>query len=135
MCQPRVIMVMMKLVERWLAGETEVLGENLPQYRFVHHKPHMICPDLNPGRRGGKPATNRLSYGTAWCLIKYRDMSTVFHAPIRKQEGLKEERRREEQRQEMWGGKEEVDEENCEEDYRKRKEIVTSNDIKFFSEC
>jgi hypothetical protein len=23
------------------------------------------CPDANPGRRGGKPATNRLSYGTA----------------------------------------------------------------------
>jgi hypothetical protein len=26
--------------------------------------PH-ACPDANPGRRGGKPATNRLSYGTA----------------------------------------------------------------------
>jgi hypothetical protein len=25
--------------------------------------PH-ACPDTNPGRRGGKPATNRLSYGT-----------------------------------------------------------------------
>jgi hypothetical protein len=23
------------------------------------------CPDANPGRRGGKPATNLLSYGTA----------------------------------------------------------------------
>jgi hypothetical protein len=23
------------------------------------------CPDANPGRRGGKPATNRLSYATA----------------------------------------------------------------------
>jgi hypothetical protein len=23
------------------------------------------CPDANPGRRGGEPATNRLSYGTA----------------------------------------------------------------------
>jgi hypothetical protein len=23
------------------------------------------CPDANPGRRGGKPASNRLSYGTA----------------------------------------------------------------------
>jgi hypothetical protein len=43
--------------------ETEVLGENLPQCRFVHHKPHMLCPDANPGRWGGKPATNRLSYG------------------------------------------------------------------------
>jgi hypothetical protein len=24
------------------------------------------CPDANPGRRGGKPATNRLNYGTAF---------------------------------------------------------------------
>jgi hypothetical protein len=38
-----------KLVE-WLAGETEVLGENLPQCRFVHHKPHML-----PGREPGPP--------------------------------------------------------------------------------
>jgi hypothetical protein len=30
-----------------------------------NHKPQMFCPDANPGRRGGKPATNRLSYGTA----------------------------------------------------------------------
>jgi hypothetical protein len=29
LCQPRVIMLMEKLVE-WLAGETEVLGDNLP---------------------------------------------------------------------------------------------------------
>jgi hypothetical protein len=34
-------MMMEKLVEK-LAGETEVLGENLPQCRFVHHKPHML---------------------------------------------------------------------------------------------
>jgi hypothetical protein len=29
---------------------TEVLGENLPQRRFVHHKPHML-----PGREPGPP--------------------------------------------------------------------------------
>jgi hypothetical protein len=65
LCQPRVIMMMEKFREWWLAGETEVLGENLPQCRFVHHKPHMTWLRANPGRRGGKPATNRLSYGTA----------------------------------------------------------------------
>jgi hypothetical protein len=48
-----------------IGRETEVLGKNLPQCRFVHHKPHMLCLDANPGRHGGKPATNRLSYGTA----------------------------------------------------------------------
>jgi hypothetical protein len=32
----------------WLAGETEVLGENLPQWRFVYHKSHML-----PGREPG----------------------------------------------------------------------------------
>jgi hypothetical protein len=48
LCQARMIM-MEKLVE-WLAGEIEVLGENLPQCRFVHHKSHTL-----PGREPGPP--------------------------------------------------------------------------------
>jgi hypothetical protein len=56
--------MMEKLVE-WpvLAGETEVLGENLPRHHYVNHKSHLPDPGANPGRRGGKPATNRFSYG------------------------------------------------------------------------
>jgi hypothetical protein len=53
-----------------LAGETEVLGENLPQRHFCpSQNPTWPDPHLNPVRRGGKPATNRLSYGAAFPSI------------------------------------------------------------------
>jgi hypothetical protein len=65
LCQTRVTMMLEKLVEWWLAGEPEVLGENLPHSHFVHHKPHMLYLGANPGRHGRKSATNSLSYGTA----------------------------------------------------------------------
>jgi hypothetical protein len=48
---------------------TEVVGENLPQCRFLHHKSHMLCPDADLGRHGGKPAANRVSYGTACTIV------------------------------------------------------------------
>jgi hypothetical protein len=55
-----------QLVEWRLAGETEVLGENLPQHHFIHHKiPHNQTQAWTPDRRGGKPVNNRLSYGAA----------------------------------------------------------------------
>jgi hypothetical protein len=37
------------LMESELARETEVLGKNLLQYHFIHHKSHMTCPGLEPG--------------------------------------------------------------------------------------
>jgi hypothetical protein len=68
-----------------IARETEVLGENLPQCHFIHHKPHMLCPDANPGRRGGKPATNHLSYSTAFTLrlLYLPDRSKGFCEAVR----------------------------------------------------
>jgi hypothetical protein len=68
LCQPRVIvkMIVEKQMKRRLAGETEVLGEILPRRHF---RPSQNLtwpdPDLNSGRLGGKPATNRPSYGAA----------------------------------------------------------------------
>jgi hypothetical protein len=69
LCQPRVIvkMIVEKQMECRSAGETEVLGENLPQRHFCpSQNPTWPDPGLNPGRRDGKLATNRLSYGEAY---------------------------------------------------------------------
>jgi hypothetical protein len=56
---------MENLVEWELAEETEVLEKKLPECQFLYHKSHITFPDANSSRRGGKPVTNRLSYGTA----------------------------------------------------------------------
>jgi hypothetical protein len=45
---------------------TEVLGQNLPQHHFATTNPTCLDTVLNLGRHGGKPATNRLSYGAAF---------------------------------------------------------------------
>jgi hypothetical protein len=54
-----------QLVEWRLAGETEVLGETLPQANFVHHKSHMTRPELEP--RTAAVGNQRL---TAWAMAR-----------------------------------------------------------------
>jgi hypothetical protein len=59
LCQPRVIikMIVEKQMECRLAGETEILGENLSQRHFCpSQNPTWPEQGLNPGRRSGKPA-------------------------------------------------------------------------------
>jgi hypothetical protein len=45
----RIIMNLEQLVEWELAGGSEVLGENLPQWHFLHHKSHMTRPRIESG--------------------------------------------------------------------------------------
>jgi hypothetical protein len=61
-------MIVEQLVEWRLAGETEVLGENRPSATLSTTNTTWPDPGSNPGRRGGKPATNRLSYGAAQAI-------------------------------------------------------------------
>jgi hypothetical protein len=61
-------------MECTLAGETEVLGENLPQRHFCpSQNPTWSDSGLIPGRHGGKPATNRLNYGAANVGLYFKD--------------------------------------------------------------
>jgi hypothetical protein len=68
LCQARVIgkMIVEKQMECRLAGETEVLGENLPQSHFCLPQ-NLTWPDpgLNLGRRGER--SRRL---TAWAMAR-----------------------------------------------------------------
>jgi hypothetical protein len=71
LCQSRVIM-MEKLVE-WLAGETEVFGENLPQCRFVDHKTRM------PARKRTRAAAVGSQRLTAWPMTRPLQCSLLHH--------------------------------------------------------
>jgi hypothetical protein len=49
-------------------------------------------PGSNPCRRGGKPATNRLSYGTAWCwsfLRPYSSLRSASHMQVSSAKGAR----------------------------------------------
>jgi hypothetical protein len=66
-----------KLVELRLGAETEVLGEKTcPSTTLSTTYPTLLDLGLNPGRRGGKPETNRLSYGAA--IFSYFKSYTYF---------------------------------------------------------
>jgi hypothetical protein len=60
----------MVIVEKFVKWSWE--GGNLPQRHFVH-----VGPGLNPGRLGGKPATNHLSYVAALFSLKYHFKSYI----------------------------------------------------------
>jgi hypothetical protein len=54
------------LVEYRLAGEPRYSEKTCPSAALSTTKPTWLDTGLNPGRRGGKPATNRFSYGVAY---------------------------------------------------------------------
>jgi hypothetical protein len=58
------IMSVEQLVE-WLAGEIEVIRENLPQCHFIYHKSHMTWPGLVPGLPRWEPSvvSVEINYG------------------------------------------------------------------------
>jgi hypothetical protein len=69
------IMMMEQLVE-WSARETEVLGENLPQCRFVHHKSHML-PGCKPGPPWWEDSIYPLELQHG---LKHGDLKAMQHA-------------------------------------------------------
>jgi hypothetical protein len=93
LCQPRVIvkMIVEKQMECRLTGETEVLGEHLPQRHFCpSQNPTWPDPGLNPGRRRGKPATNRLSTLGEWLKSQQSVQRVHSHTSATKTSQLRE---------------------------------------------
>jgi hypothetical protein len=57
-----------------IAGETEVLGENLPQRHFVPPQiPHDQVRFQTPDRSVGKAATNRLAMARPYISVSHKD--------------------------------------------------------------
>jgi hypothetical protein len=84
-------MMMVKLVEL-LAGETEVLGENLPQCRFVHRK-HRMLPGCEPGPPWWEASDYplELRHGLYTCMFMYWTLRQIkvfigknFHFKLKK---------------------------------------------------
>jgi hypothetical protein len=60
-----------ELVEWRLAGETEVLEKTCPSATLSTTNPTWPDPGSNLGCSGGKPVTNRLSYGATNIIYIY----------------------------------------------------------------
>jgi hypothetical protein len=61
-------------------GKPKNSEKNLSQCHFAHHKSHLIDLGAKPGRRGERPATNRLSHGTA--LTSWHTSTAAGNPPI-----------------------------------------------------
>jgi hypothetical protein len=53
-------------------GKPKYSEKTCPSATLSTTNPTWLDPGLNSGCRGGKPATNRLSYGAAFTFIKYK---------------------------------------------------------------
>jgi hypothetical protein len=60
------MVIVEQLVELRLAGDTEVLGENVPQRHFAHHKSHITRRRLE----AGPPAAVGSQRLTAWAMAR-----------------------------------------------------------------
>jgi hypothetical protein len=68
-------------VEWALAGETEVVGENLPQLHFVHHKSHVTYP--GPTRREASDWPPELWHGLHGLVNALQNINQIHHRVLK----------------------------------------------------